>query len=54
MSVRISSTGPGPFFMTATTPVRPTPVVTVYPAFRASAAIAAADLASANGSSGAA
>ena len=42
MSARSSSTGPGPFSMTATTPVPPTPVVTVKPARRASSAIRAA------------
>ena len=38
MSARISSVGPGPFFITATTPVLPTFSVTVKPSLRASAA----------------
>ena len=42
MSARSSNTGPGPFSITATTPVPPTPVVTVKPSRRASAAISAA------------
>ena len=42
MSARSISTGPGPFFITATTPVLPTPVVTSKPSFCASAASRAA------------
>ena len=42
MSARSSRIGPGPFAITATTPVPPTPVVTVKPARRASAAMRAA------------
>ena len=38
ISARISRVGPGPFFITATTPVLPTPVVTWKPSFFASAA----------------
>ena len=41
MSARSISTGPGPFSITATTPVPPTPVVTVKPSRRASAAMQA-------------
>jgi hypothetical protein len=52
MSARSISTGPGPFLITATTPVLPTPVVTSKPSFFASAAIFAADRVSCMLSSG--
>ena len=52
MSARISTVGPGPFFITATIPVLPTLSVTVNPALRAAAAMIAAERTSANDSSG--
>ena len=52
MSVRTSTTGPGPFFSTPTTPVPPTFSVTSKPAFRNSSASLAAVFTSIKDSSG--
>ena len=52
MSARIITSGPGPFFMIATTPVPPTPSVTSKPAWRSSVARRAAVLVSMKESSG--